>query len=571
MISKTSPFLLAAVIAGGPAFAQASSSGSNYKVQMYADMLSLDQQARVARTSGNPALAAELMQKFDQMRAAMGGDDPRTGRSSASSSVQPVAQSGAAQLISVVCGGGATSTTSVSNAPALAIPDLGTIMDTIVVSGAPTLLWDVDCMLNIPHTWSSDLDVTVTSPAGTVVTITTDNAVLGTGAVDVYAGTLFDDTSVNPINDYLYVSGVTVPTVTCEEPLLHFRGEDPNGTWTISVTDDLGGDTGTLVSWGLDLTTIGAIPAPTTAINYANPTSMPIPDPGFVTSTIVVSGAGASISDINLTVFIPHPYSNDLEVTLQSPSGTTIPITTDNGANKVNVFNGTLFDDQVPNGVMDAAYFDFIVTTPVTPESPFERFNGEDPNGTWTLTVTDDAAADVGVFNGWSMDIATCALSGAAFCSGDGSLVDHTTNCPCGNNGAAGNGCAHSFNAGGANMTATGSTLADDIVLHSSGEPSASFTLMMQHGNAGDAVFHDGVLCAANPLIRLRGRAAVAGEAFFPNSNFAQDSTTTLSIRGGTFPGSGATMRYAGWFRNASTTFCPPATANVTNGWVITW
>jgi len=161
--------------------------------------------------------------------------------------------------------------------------------------------------------------------------------------------------------------------------------------------------------------------------------------------------------------------------------------------------------------------------------------------------------------------------AGAAFCFGDGTFTDHTTACPCGNFGVAGNGCGHSFSAAGANMTASGSTALDNVVLHSSNEPVSSFTLMMQHGNTGDGVFHDGVLCASNPLIRLRGRAAVAGEAFFPNSNFAQDSTTTLSQRGGVTVGSGAVRFYAGWYRNASTTFCPPATANVTNGWQITW
>jgi hypothetical protein len=161
--------------------------------------------------------------------------------------------------------------------------------------------------------------------------------------------------------------------------------------------------------------------------------------------------------------------------------------------------------------------------------------------------------------------------AGSAFCFSDGSFTDHTTACPCGNFGTAGNGCAHSFSATGANMSATGSTLNDDVVLHSQFEPVSSFTLMMQHANTGDTVFHDGVLCAANPLIRLRGRSAVAGEAFFPNSNFAQDSTTTLSIRGGVTVGSGALRFYAAWYRNASSTFCPPATANVTNGWQITW
>ena len=171
-----------------------------------------------------------------------------------------------------------------------------------------------------------------------------------------------------------------------------------------------------------------------------------------------------------------------------------------------------------------------------------------------------------------------CAVpdAGVAFCFGDGTFTDHTTPCPCGNNGAPGNGCAHSFSSAGANLAASGATLADNVVLHSSGTPASSFTLFMQHTmgpgtGSGGATFHDGVICAGGTLVRLRGRAAVAGEAFFPNSNFAQDSTTTLSQRGMVTVGSGTLRRYAAWYRNASTTFCPPATANVTNGWKIVW
>jgi hypothetical protein len=36
-------------------------------------------------------------------------------------------------------------------------------------------------------------------------------------------------------------------------------------------------------------------------------------------------------------------------------------------------------------------------------------------------------------------------------------------------------------------------------------------------------------------------------------------------------PGSGVQRYYAAWYRNASSTYCPPATANVSNGWRITW
>jgi len=161
--------------------------------------------------------------------------------------------------------------------------------------------------------------------------------------------------------------------------------------------------------------------------------------------------------------------------------------------------------------------------------------------------------------------------TGHAFCASDGSLTDHTTPCPCGNTGAAGNGCAHSFNPAGANLSASGTVAADDVVLLATGLPTTSFTLFMQHDAPGDTVFHDGVLCAGGGLVRLRGRNAVAGVASFPNSLFANDVTTTLSQRGSVTIGSGALRFYAAFYRNASTTFCPPATANVTNGWRIVW
>jgi hypothetical protein len=169
------------------------------------------------------------------------------------------------------------------------------------------------------------------------------------------------------------------------------------------------------------------------------------------------------------------------------------------------------------------------------------------------------------------IDVPSDPSAFASFCSNDTLGVDHTTTCPCGNNGAAGNGCAHSFDAGGANLAATGTAALDDVVLSSSSTPSASFTLFLQHAAIGDTIFHDGVLCAGGTLIRLRGRNAAGGSATFPDSTFAQDVTLTLAQRGGVTPGSGARRYYSAWYRNASSSFCPPATANVTNGWVVDW
>ena len=79
---------------------------------------------------------------------------------------------------------------------------------------------------------------------------------------------------------------------------------------------------------------------------------MPIPDePGPVaTSTINIAGAGAYVCDVNVTVNITHTFSGDLDITLQSPSGKIVTLSTDNGGSNDNVFAGTTFDDQANPG-----------------------------------------------------------------------------------------------------------------------------------------------------------------------------------------------------------------------------
>jgi hypothetical protein len=184
----------------------------------------------------------------------------------------------------------------------------------------------------------------------------------------------------------------------------------------------------------------------------------------------------------------------------------------------------------------------------------------EPGSGDWLYAMVDDIVVSGGPF-----------AAGVPFCFGDGTFTDHTTPCPCGNNGAAGHGCANSFDASGAQLSATGDSAADTVVLRSEHMPATALTMFLQHTTPADFTFHDGVVCAGGSLIRLRGRPAVAGQATFPNSSFAQDSTTTLSQRGGVAPGQGVQRYYSTWYRNAASTFCPPGTANITNGWRVEW
>ncbi|MFO1011592.1 MAG: hypothetical protein U1F29_16145 [Planctomycetota bacterium] len=160
-----------------------------------------------------------------------------------------------------------------------------------------------------------------------------------------------------------------------------------------------------------------------------------------------------------------------------------------------------------------------------------------------------------------------CTLPPTAFCFGDGTLTDHTTPCPCGNNGAAGNGCANSANVNGANLSTTGATVTDNVVLVGSGMPLTVSCIYLQGTGTDDIVFGDGVRCTGGTLLRLRTKANSGGASSFPDSV----ETVTLSQRGGVTVGSGTVRYYQTYYRNSAALFCPPETFNVTNGIQVTW
>ncbi len=188
----------------------------------------------------------------------------------------------------------------------------------------------------------------------------------------------------------------------------------------------------------------------------------------------------------------------------------------------------------------------------------------------WTLTDVGGVSADgqtiagTGTHNGvdeaW---IATLSNNvGVAFCLGDGSGVA----CPCGNNGATGNGCANSSFASGAHLVANGvaSVSSDTVVLHAS-NLTGSIAVFFQGGSQAPAkIFGDGIDCIGSPIVRL-GNKAASGTSSYP-----QLGDLPISIRGG-ISAIGGTFYYQCYYRNPLAAFCPPATFNVTNGVQITW
>ena len=216
-----------------------------------------------------------------------------------------------------------------SNTTPTNILDVQTVTSTITVSGANPFLLDLDLRSFITHTFSADLDITLTSPTGTVVKLTTDN---GSQQNNVFNGTFWDDSARELATDHVYQNNVLASPLVSEGHFGAFIGENPNGVWTLSITDDSAGDVGVLSNWSLDLTALPGAPTTTSVQTFTNATPLPIADVATQTSTIAVSGLGSKLLDVDLTTFLRHTFSADLDITLTSPHGTVVTITTDNGA-----------------------------------------------------------------------------------------------------------------------------------------------------------------------------------------------------------------------------------------------
>ena len=119
-----------------------------------------------------------------------------------------------------------------------------------------------------------------------------------------------------------------------EASLGAFVGDDPNGTWTLTVTDTDPAIAGSLGGWELDLAT-SAPAAPSTqsftgpALNVADTTTT---GPVVFTRQLGVSGAQAYLTDLNLRTNIEHHFDpGELKVWLTSPPGTKVMISNGRG------------------------------------------------------------------------------------------------------------------------------------------------------------------------------------------------------------------------------------------------
>lgn len=139
----------------------------------------------------------------------------------------------------------------ISNDVPKAIPSTGinTITSTLTIpAGLGVTITDLNVVgLDILHTYIADLVVTLTSPAGTTVTLF--NTICGEED-NIFVN--LDDQAATAVFPCPPVGGVTVQP---QSALSAFNGQSSTGIWTLSVSDNYEQDGGTLNGWGLSINT----------------------------------------------------------------------------------------------------------------------------------------------------------------------------------------------------------------------------------------------------------------------------------------------------------------------------
>jgi len=241
-------------------------------------------------------------------------------------------------------------------APDRAIPDndIAGISDRLVVDDdvpIATIRVDVD----ITHSYRGDLQVTLTTPWGTVIELNAQGT--GGSARDLQASY---DAAVLPA-------------------LATLRGHSAKGAWTLTVRDRARVDTGRLNTWSLQLSSVDA---PASQVELSESPGLAIPDhPAAGVERVLNVLEAFKVAGVEVEVDIAHAWVGDLKLTLVSPGGTQ-----------------AVLQDQKGAGERTLTRTFAVADTPA-----LAKLAGQQAQGAWKLKVRDMAARDDGKLKSWRL------------------------------------------------------------------------------------------------------------------------------------------------------------------------
>lgn len=126
-----------------------------------------------------------------------------------------------------------------------------------------------------------------------------------------------------------------------------------------------------------------------------------------VTSSLSVSGLSTALNNTTVRINyvkinITHTFVGDLLIKLTAPDASSFNLSNINGGSGDNFTNTVFQTGGAPITGITAANAPFTGT--YAPQQAFSNFNTKNPNGTWGLTVTDQANGDVGNIINWEIN-----------------------------------------------------------------------------------------------------------------------------------------------------------------------
>lgn len=242
--------------------------------------------------------------------------------------------------------------------------------------------------------------------------------------------------------------GVTITSATSSYPNIGSNGQSANNVTPFAFTLANNALCGVVIDFTLTVNAANSNDGPQT-LSFQVQTGQPNPTvvsytgppvtissgpPSTVTVPIIVNGLSGAIGDLNFsfdgssctsaigatTVGLDHSWVGDLVITLTSPQGATVTLMNQPGGflNSGNNFCNTLLDDGAAALIQAITPAGNPYTGTFRPASPLAAFNGQNGNGTWTLTVNDVATADGGAVRAFSLAFTTFVCSSSQAVAG---------------------------------------------------------------------------------------------------------------------------------------------------------
>lgn len=125
-------------------------------------------------------------------------------------------------------------------------------VDMMTIAAPGSAIGDVDVHVNMSHTWLADVQIDVASPAPGASVNIFDNACGSNNNINA----TFDDEAATAIVCATCTTGACLSVSGTVRPSFPLSGLDlkpADGSWTITAADTVGGDSGTLIDWSLDI------------------------------------------------------------------------------------------------------------------------------------------------------------------------------------------------------------------------------------------------------------------------------------------------------------------------------